>query len=542
VSFPANPARPVKKGVQTLFMAARQVALLAPEESDLRKRAQEALPLPQYVVRSAIGIETLIETVTRTKTEVALVEAPEEGAPAVLEKLRAADPDMEILLVADPSRIDLRGLGATVDILERPVHNVVLARRVELARDRRYLRRAEQRRERLEARTSAIMQAVPTGILSFDEDHIIHDWNPSAGRIFGFSEVEVTGRGVWEMTGLDPAALRDADGRLALGKKLELSAKRRDGSSFPIDMSLVALPKSERNMTCAIVEDRSEAKRLEMELRQAQKLEAVGQLSAGLAHEINTPCQYIGDNTAFVSDALADVLALVASYRDLVGSAESGPADPQRVAALRQEEQDADLDYCLERLPRSLEGIADGVRRIAGIVAAMKSFARTDWSEGNSVDLNELVTNTLTVASHDLQAVADVETDLEQLPPIVGHGGDLHQALYQLVRNAIDAIAVRAGETPYRGKITVKSRRHDTGVALIIQDTGCGIPERIRGRVFEPFFTTKSVGKGTGQGLAVTWSIIVDQHGGRLTFDTTEGQGTTFYVHLPWAPARARVA
>ena len=124
----------------------------------------------------------------------------------------------------------------------------------------------------------------------------------------------------------------------------------------------------------------------------------------------------------------------------------------------------------------------------------------------------------------------------------MGHGGDLHQALYHIIRNAIDAIAVRASEAPGRGTISVKTRRYETGVTLIVTDTGCGIAERIRGRVFEPFFTTKAVGKGTGQGLAVAWSIIVDQHGGRLTFDSTEGQGTTFYVHLPWTPVRAKVA
>jgi two-component system, NtrC family, sensor kinase len=180
------------------------------------------------------------------------------------------------------------------------------------------------------------------------------------------------------------------------------------------------------------------------------------------------------------------------------------------------------------------------VRHIASIVAAMKSFSRTDWREGNSIDLNELVSNVLTVTRHDLQAVADLETDLQPLPPIVGHGGDLHQALYHIVRNAVDAIGVRSAEGAGRGKVFVRSRAEQTGVTLMVTDTGCGIAERIRARVFEPFFTTKVVGKGTGQGLAVAWSIIVEQHGGRLTFDSTVGQGTTFYVHLPWAPARAK--
>jgi PAS domain S-box-containing protein len=535
----------VRKGVHTLFMAARQLALLAPETSELRKRVQDALPLPHYVIRLAAGMDQLIDIVAGIKTEVVLVDVAETGALGGLQRLRSVDPDMEVLLLTDAGRLDAiiaGGLGATVDILETPFHNVVLARRVELARERRYLRRSEKRRERLEARMSAIMQALPTAILSFDEENVIHDWNPAAARIFGFSEVEALGGGVWESTGLAPAAVRDADGRLVLGRKLELSARRRDGTSFPVDVSLVALPLSEGNMICAILEDRSLAKRLEMELRHAQKLEAVGQLSAGLAHEINTPCQYIGDHTALIESALGDIVPLLSTYRNLVAAAEAAPLDPTRVAALHQQVEAADLDYCLENLPRSVAGIAHGVKRIASIVAAMKSFARTDWSEGNSVDLNELVGNVLTVTKHELQQVADLETDLQAFPPIVGHGGDLHQALYHIVRNAIDAIVLRASEVPDRGKISVQTRRHDAGVTLVVSDTGCGMAERIRARVFEPFFTTKAVGQGTGQGLAVAWSIIVDQHGGRLTFESTEGLGTTFYVQLPWTPVPARAA
>ncbi len=534
----------MKKGVHTLLMAARQIALLAAERGDLRRRVNETLPLPMYVVRPASNVDQLVELVTRTKTEVALVEVSEAGPLSFLERLRTADPDMEILLVADGGKVDLAAAAsfrASFDILEQPFQNALLARRVELARDRRYLRRAEQRRERLEARMSAIMQTVPTGILSFDDESLIHDWNPAAARIFGYSEVEVLGRNVWDITGLDATALRGGDGRLTLDKKLERSARRRDGSSFPIEISLVSLPLSERNMTCAIVEDQTAAKALELELRQAQKLQAVGQLSAGLAHEINTPCQYIGDNAAFLETTLGDLVPLLSSYRELIQVAEGGPLPPDRVAGLRERERDADVEYGLERLPRAIEGITQGVKHIASIVAAMKSFSRTDWREGNNIDLNELLSNVLTVIRHDLQAVADLETDLQPLPAIVGHGGDLHQALYHIVRNGVDAIAVRAGDEPGRGKIVVRSRREETGVTLTFSDTGCGIPERIRPRVFEPFFTTKVVGKGTGQGLAVAWSIIVEKHRGRLTFDSTEGEGTTFYVHLPWAPARVKV-
>jgi two-component system, NtrC family, sensor kinase len=535
----------MKREVQTLFMAARQIALLAELGGDLRRRVSEALVPPHYMVRLATDSDQLFEIVTTIKTEVALIELSESGPLPDLKRLRASDPDLEVILVGDAARF-LPGGGVTYDtmfdVLQRPYHSAMLARRVELARDRRYLRRAEQRRERLEARMSAIMQAVPAGIVSFDEDNVIHDWNPAAASIFERSEVEVVGRKFWEITGLDAASMRGTNGRLVLGRKWEATARRRNGDPFPVEISLVAPPLSERNLVCAIFEDRTEAKRLEMELRQAQKLESVGQLSAGLAHEINTPCQYIGDHAQFLEGALEDVTRIFSSYRRLVQAAETAPINRAELAAVRKEEEDADLDYCLERLPRATQGITQGIRRVAAIVAAMKSFARTDWSEGNSVDVNELVSNVLTVAKRDLEAVADLQTDLQPVPAIVGHGGDLHQAVYHILRNAIDAVNERVKAGGERGKIAVLSRPDDFGVTLTIADTGCGIAEAIRNRVFEPFFTTKPVGKGTGQGLAVAWSIIVEQHRGRITFDSTHGRGTAFHLHLPWSPAKPTAA
>jgi two-component system, NtrC family, sensor kinase len=528
----------MKKGIDTHFLAARQLILWGEKGSDLEKVVNAALALPKYVVRTSTVLAEVSGFLARSKIEVVIVDLQKAETIGELAQVRAVDPDVELIVIADRTRADefvAAGLSESFDLLGRPFSAPELLRRVELARERRYLRRAEQRQKRTEARTGAIVQAVPTGIISIDVDGVVHDWNHSASRIFGWGEAEALGRVFWELIGIDVAAIKDEEGRLQLGRKFELSVRNRAGTIFPIDMSLVAVPLAERTMMCAIVEDRTLAKRLEMELRQAQKLEAIGQLSAGLAHEINTPCQFMGDNIGYLEGAVRDLVALLKRYAELVAASEKAGFAPELLAKVRAEEEIADLAFAIERMPVALCRVADGIRRVAEIVRAMKSFARTDWSKGTSVDLNELIDNVLTVVGHQLHAVAEVECRLQPVPPVLAHGGDLHQAIFHIVRNAIDAVAARHPAAGGKGTIKVESRTESDGIALAISDTGCGIPARIQGRVFEPFFTTKEVGRGTGQGLSVAWSVIVEQHGGRLSFESVEGQGTTFYVRLPLA-------
>jgi two-component system NtrC family sensor kinase len=538
----------MKKDLDTHFMAARQVVVWATPKGELEELALRALPLPRFVIRRAAVLKDVLEAVVRSKIEVVLVQWTSPALLAAIEAMRTADADLEIVVVAERAQLDeLAALPATIDLLGRPCSEVELARRVELGRERRYLRRSEQRRKRVEARMGAIMQAVPSGIISLDEEGLVHDWNPAAARIFGWSDVEALGRQLWELASIDSQRLRDEEGHLALGTKVELEARHKSGRAFPIELSLVALPLSERKMMCAIVEDRTEARRLEVELRQAQKLEAVGQLAAGLAHEINTPCQFIGDNAAYLGTALDDLGGVLGAYAEMVAAAESGDGviPAALVQGARRAEEAADLAYFREQTPQSVRAIGDGVRRIAEIVKAMKSFARTDWTDGASLDMNELLRSILTVAEHEVAAIAELEVDLAPLPPIAGHGGDLNQAIFNIVRNAVDAIAARAregGGGGAKGRLRVRSRAEAGGVTIAIADTGAGIPAAIQGRIFEPFFTTKEVGRGTGQGLAVAWSVIVERHGGRITFETAEGEGTTFLVHLPRRPHDAKAA
>jgi PAS domain S-box-containing protein len=383
---------------------------------------------------------------------------------------------------------------------------------------------------------SAVFQGAPHAIVSLDGRGLIHDWNPAAATTFGWSAAEAVGQPFWDIA-VSPEHRRiRAQISPARTTRAEIVARRRDGVEFPAIISLSAIVGAELSMCCAIVEDVTEARRLEMELAHAQKLEAVGRLAAGLAHEINTPCQFIGTNTEFLTQAFTDIDQLLSAYEVLRNRAGAEPALAEAAAEVVEAEDAADVSFLRERAPRALRDIMDGVRRVSGIVAAMKDFAQPDVREGTSIDVNRALESTLTVVASETRPVADVVTDFGDLPPVVGYAGELNQAFLQVVLNGAQAIADQHARTGQRGRITIRTRADADGVRIDIADTGGGIPEAIRPRIFEPFFTTKEVGRGTGQGLPVARGVIVDRHRGTLTFASEVGAGTTFHILLPLRP------
>jgi signal transduction histidine kinase len=281
---------------------------------------------------------------------------------------------------------------------------------------------------------------------------------------------------------------------------------------------------------------------MEIELRQAQKLEAVGRLAAGIAHEINTPIQYISDNASFVETTLRDLLPLLERYREALAGAHARaePPDAAAMADLAAAEEAADLEFALQQTPKSLTQIQEGARRVATIVLAMKDFGREDGLARSGADLGAMLLTTLEVTRAEVQKVADVETNFAELPLVECQAGAMHQVFLHLITNATHAIAdaaaglgpdsgARAGQ---RGKIRISTAAQGDGVVVAVADTGTGIPEAIRHRIFDPFFTTKDVGRGSGQGLAISRSIV-EKHGGNIRFHTEPGQGSTFEVYLP---------
>jgi signal transduction histidine kinase len=275
----------------------------------------------------------------------------------------------------------------------------------------------------------------------------------------------------------------------------------------------------------------AERRFLVKELEHSRRLEAIGQLAAGVAHEINTPTQYVSDNTRFLRDAFAEVVTLLRGLQNCVAE-----DHPPTTAELRELLATADVEYLLDELPRSVDQSLNGLGHIARIVRAMKEFSHPSSDEKTPTDLNKALQTTVLVASNEWKYVAEVETDFaSDLPLVECLAGEMNQVFLNLLVNAAHAVADNAGLEPNsKGRITISTRAvGNDAVEVRIQDTGCGIRPEHRAKIFEQFFTTKEVGKGTGQGLAIARNVVVNKHGGTIDFESEVGQGTTFIVRLP---------
>ena len=343
-----------------------------------------------------------------------------------------------------------------------------------------------------------------------DEQRIIRTGQP----IIGKAEKEVwksDGRITWAFTTKMP--LRNADGDIV--------------GTFGISADITALKEAERQQQM-----------MEVQLRHAQKLEAVGQLAAGIAHEINTPTQYVGDNTRFLKDSFESIAKVLESHRQLLQAAKANTLDAQAVASAEQALADGDLDYLFEQIPAAIRETLEGVERVTKIVRAMKEFSHPGGKEKTPTDLNKAIETTVTVARNEWKYVADLKLDLDPtLPPVPCFVGEFNQCMLNLVVNAAHAIGDVVKEKPgTKGTITVSTHQEQDQIEVRVRDTGTGIPEAVRSRIFEPFFTTKDVGKGTGQGLAIVYTNIVRKHGGTVHFETETGKGTVFILRLPINP------
>jgi signal transduction histidine kinase len=253
----------------------------------------------------------------------------------------------------------------------------------------------------------------------------------------------------------------------------------------------------------------------ERHLRLAQKLESIGQLAAGIAHEINTPVQYISDNARFLSSAFQDLFHVI---------------ELQTSAAT----EDVDVAYLRSEIPNAIAQMQEGVDRVAGIVRAMKRFSHPGPAEKIPTDINQAIESTVLVSRNEWKYVADLATDFDpKIPPVPCIAGEFNQVILNLIVNSTHAIADVVKESGGKGAIRISTRKNGDFAEIRVSDTGGGIPEAIRSRVFDPFFTTKGVGKGTGQGLAIAQSVIVQKHRGTIRFESENGKGTTFVIQLP---------
>ncbi len=311
---------------------------------------------------------------------------------------------------------------------------------------------------------------------------------------------------------------------------------KKDGSSFSADYIVCPTRDEQSKITGAIVTFRNltQMRMEESKLIHSMKLVALGDLSAGIAHEINTPVQFIGNNISFLKESFTDIFDLLKSYQKLAVAVADDPKYKDVLTQLKDQEEDVDVEYLEEETPTAFEQTIHGVERVTDLVQGLKGFAHSGTEEHKTeTDINEVIKNSLMVCNNAYKYVAELETSLADLPSIKVFPGDIGQVIVNLIVNAAHAIEENKEAGSGMGKITVKTTSDDSSIFITVEDTGGGIPEKIRDRIFDPFFTTKEVGRGSGQGLAISHTIIKEKHGGEMSFTSELGTGTTFTITLP---------
>jgi PAS domain S-box-containing protein len=407
---------------------------------------------------------------------------------------------------------------------------------------------AEEALRKSEERLRELFDNAPTGYHELDTGGRITKVNRTELEILGYTAEEMLGQPVWKFV-TEPEVSRQAvlaklAGALPPGKGLERTYRRKDGTSVPVLIEDRLLRDAQGRITGirSSLQDITERQRVQKErdqmevmLRQAQKLESVGQLAAGIAHELNTPTQYVGDNTRFFKDAFGELQGALQAYARLLSACKRGSATPELVEEVESEVKAADLEYISEEIPKAIGQTLEGIDRVATIVRAMKEFSHPGTKERTPTNIHKAIESTLIVCRNEYKYVAEVVTDFDPSMPLVPCiPGDLSQLILNLVINAAHAIADKLDPASQsKGRITIRTIRDGKWVEIRVSDTGTGIPEAARPRIFDPFFTTKEVGKGTGQGLAICHAVVAGKHGGKITFETEVGKGTTFIVRLP---------
>ncbi|MCB1020201.1 MAG: PAS domain S-box protein [Acidobacteria bacterium] len=436
-----------------------------------------------------------------------------------------------------PSALQLSPTAMSVGIVS--IATLILACALIAVRVDRWLADATLTLHDTELRERTVLESMVEGVLLIDSRGLVKLANPAAKRMFGYEADTI--RGV-SLCALLPGALPDCEAdhpALRTSQGRETIARRRDGAEFPVEFTAVDYQPAGQRLCSLLVRDISRRKQSEQQLRQAQKLESIGQLAAGIAHEINTPTQYLSDNIRFLQDSFGELCELVALQRALLAEA----ALPPEIAERHDKAcSAADLDFLLEEAPRSIQESLEGLGRISTIVRSLKEFSHPDGEEMTSADLNRALSTTITVARPEWKYVAEIETDFDDdLPPVRCHLGDINQVFLNLIVNAAQAIG--GGESIGRkGVIRLSTRRDDDFAEVRVEDNGPGIPPEILDRIFDPFFTTKDVGVGTGQGLAIAHRIIGARHGGSIRVESEPGEGATFIVRLPLAGVEAPAA
>ena len=490
------------------------------------------------VIASAIGFASLLIAVI-----VGFISFSQKRMTGPLAKLgqtmaALADGDYEIVVPFIGRADEIGAMASAVEVFR----NNAIERR-----------RAKLELQESEKRIRTLVDTMSDGIITIDLAGIVRSANPAVLVQFGYELTEIIGQKVNVL--MPEEFARDHDTYIsnhlqtkvpkAIGTQREVTGRRKDGSTFLLELSVSEMVVHGEQTFTGHVRDitmrkNAEAGRAELEralsrereLSQAQKLEALGTLAGGIAHEINTPVQFVSDNTRFLKSAFVDLSAVLEKHRNLLQAATADNVLDDAVAEASAAVEAADMVSLAEDIPAAIHQSLEGLEQIAEIVKAIKEFSFPNTDEKNPADLNRAITTTITVCRNQWKYAAELETDLDTTLPLVPCLlGEFNQVVLNLIVNAAHAIEDSGNES--KGRITVSTRRIEGWAEICIGDTGTGIPKEIHDKIFEPFFTTKEPGRGTGQGLAISRTIITKKHGGTFTFRSKVGEGTEFIIRLP---------
>lgn len=457
------------------------------------------------------------------------VQAIESGAYDVPVIVRGGDEVGQMLASVERMRLSLMAAEQARMQQQKTADarlKALLATKDELHRSRDFIER--------------ILASMPSMLIAVDDQGHITFWNDIAASTFGLSSEAVTGTPffscpiTWDWQTIKRSM---AESEALYTCSLDhVAFKRADGTEGFLWLSINAvLEDGQSNGFLLIGLDITARIQLENQLQMAQKMESMGVLAAGIAHEINTPMQYIGDNVRFLEDSFAELLALVSNYHQALQSLDRNRViAEQRLSDIRQAEADTDLDFLREEVPMAVAQTLDGVAHVSKIVAAMKELSHPGTAEKTAIDINKTIENTVTVSRNEWKYVADLEMNLDPDLPMIHALPEIHQVFLNIIVNAAHAIEAAQPEgSDKKGRICIVSARIHNRVEIRISDSGPGIDKQVQDKIFDPFFTTKAPGKGTGQGLAISHQIVCKRLGGRLFVESEAGQGATFVIQLP---------
>ncbi|HKX45690.1 MAG TPA: ATP-binding protein, partial [Planctomycetota bacterium] len=397
-----------------------------------------------------------------------------------------------------------------------------------------------RRLDALERYNENIIQSINSALLVVDRQGRITFANPTAGQILGLDPAGLPGRRIddcFETADGATSLLQQALDDGVRFKGAETMIRLSSGAVVPIGISCTPLagPDGRAQGAVAIFQDLSEIKQLQQRSLQQEKLASIGQLAAGVAHEINNPMGFIHANLYQMTEYLGDLDAYLAAAERLRATARRARDEDvqQAASALEEVAQRIDLDFLRDDFRKAILESQEGSERIRHIVRDLRDFSHKGTADRSLADVNQCVDTTANIVLTMMKHRVVLEKDYAELPELLCYPMELKQVFMNLLVNAYQAIEQALGRDGEVGVIRIETRSRDDGIAVRISDTGVGIPAEDRQRIFDPFFTTKEVGTGTGLGLSTSYAIV-ERHGGRMSVESEPGRGSTFEVWLPY--------